>query len=68
MDALDHLAKTAMNTGAQAALLEAHRLLTLRQLDDAAEALLQHWESISKRVAATYEAQAAIDKAREGIA
>lgn len=59
----DALVTNAMRCGASTALMEAHRLLCLRNMHDAADALLVHHESISNRAAASYHAQAAIDKA-----
>ena len=63
-DDYDRLALDAMNVGAQTALVEAHRLLTLRQMPEAAEALLAHHSSILARCLAMNTAAMAIDRAR----
>lgn len=61
---LDRLVNRAYSTGAQTAIMEAHRLLNLRGMPDAADALLTHWDSILMRTNATMTATVAIDKAR----
>lgn len=63
--ALDRLVNSAYATGAQTALMESHKLLALRGMPDAADALLVHWDSILMRTNATMTATLAIDKARK---
>lgn len=65
MDDIDRLAVRCMDTGAQAALLEAHRLLSVLGMQSAADTLLTHFDALRRRTEASYHAQRAIDHARK---
>ena len=64
-EALNRLVARAFVTGIQSGVLAAQALLAVRGEQSAADALLVHYDSIIARANSVYEAQAAIDKARE---
>lgn len=70
-DQTDHAAITAAmlekqnSIGAMSGIIEGARLLRLRNMDDAAMALLQHAQSILTRVKAEFQASEAIAKAQK---
>lgn len=64
-DALDRLVASCWDCAARTALMEAHSLLQMRRHDDAADALLTHYESILARARTHIEAQQVIAKAKE---